>query len=265
MLMVAQRYIIDEQNGESYLKDRIRHLIYITTGSLSFIRIIEWQEIFKWLDPAVSDRILDVACGGGELSLKIAEKGCEVHGIDLIEDAISMAKRLAEIEAISCEFGVGNAENLPYPSEYFDKVVCSSALEHFSDDLKALREMHRVLKPNGKLVLTTDSFTYPVSEELKELHKRIAYVVNYYTRETLKEKLKISGFMMIRSKYLLNSRITSFFFRIGIKLNWSGPLWLATSLVAYPLCLTSDKLFGVEDKGFTLIIEACKPNGVGIT
>jgi ubiquinone/menaquinone biosynthesis C-methylase UbiE len=243
----------------------IRHLTYKWIGTPNFIRLIEWRTMLEWLDPKDGERVLDVACGGGVLSLKIAEKECEVHGIDLIEDVISRAKNLAEIEGISCEFEVGNAENLSYPSEYFDLVVCSSALEHFSDDLKALREMNRVLKPNGKLVLTTDSFTYPVSQELNELHKRIAYVVNYYTRETLEEKLKISGFMKIRSKYLLNSRITSFFFRIGIKLRWSGTLWMVTSLVAYPLCLTSDKLFGIENKGFTLIIEAYKPNGVGFT
>ena len=72
---------------------------------------------------------------------------------------------------------------MPYPDEYFDKVVCSSSLEHFKDDIKALKEMHRVLKPNGSVVLTTDSFAYPISDELKEMHKEIAYVVNYYTPE----------------------------------------------------------------------------------
>ena len=73
---------------------------------------------------------------GGTLSLKIAEKGCEVHGIYLSEDAINSAKRLAEREKIACEFNVGNAEDLPYPDGYFDKVICSSSLEHFKDDIK---------------------------------------------------------------------------------------------------------------------------------
>ena len=131
-------------------------------------------------------------------------------------------------------------------------------MEHFKDDIKALKETHRILKPNGTVVLTTDSFTYPVRDELKEEHRKIAYAVNYYTRETLKERFEISGFEMCRSKYLLNSRITSFFFKIGVELRWSGILWMVVSFIAYPLCLMSDRLFGVRDKGYTLIAEGEK-------
>ena len=195
---------------------------------------------------------------GGALSLKIAERGCKVHGIELSEDAINSAKRLAEREKIACEFKVGSAEDLPYPDGYFDKAVCSSSLEHFKDDIKALRGMNRVLKLNGSVVLTTDSFNYPVSEELKEMHRKIAYIANYYTIEKLKERFEIAGFEMNRNKYLLNSWLTSFFFKSGVKIKWSGKLWMVVSFIAYPLCLVSDRLFGVKDKEYTLIAEAEK-------
>lgn len=239
-------------------KSYIRHLIYKTMGSSSFIRRIEWRSILEYLDLKEGERILDVACGSGELSLKIAEKGYEVYGIDLSEDAINMAKCFSERERIACKFEVGSVEDMPYSDGYFDKIVCSSSLEHFKDDIKALKEMHRVLKPNGRVVLTSDSFTYPISDELKEIHRKIAYVVNYYMRETLKERFEITGFEVGRSKYLLNSRITSFFFKIGIKTNWSGRLWLVASFIAYPVCLVSDRLFGAKDKGYTLIGEGKK-------
>ncbi len=214
--------------------------------------------MLEWLDPKEGERILDIACGGGELSLKIAEKGCEVYGIDMSENTIEGARHLSEREKIACEFEVGNAEDLPYPDGYFDKVVCSSSLEHFKDDINALKEMRRVLKPSASVVLTTDSFTYPISDELKERHRKIAYIANYYTIEKLKERFEIAGFEMNRSKYLLNSRITSFFFKVGIKIKWSGILWMAISFIAYPLCLVSDRLFGDKDKGYTLIAEAKK-------
>lgn len=188
--------------------------------------------------------------GGGELSIKIAECGCEVSGIDVSESGIEHAKRLAEREGITCEFRVGSAEDLPYPDGCFDKIVCSSSLEHFGDDIKALNEMNRVLKPDGSVVLTTDSFTYPISDELKDIHRKIAHVVNYYTRETLKGR-----FEMRRSEYLLNSWLTSLFFNFGIKIRWSGKLWMVVSFIAYPLCLISDGLFGVKGKGYTLIVE----------
>ena len=241
-----------------YMKELIRYWIYKTIGTLNFIRQIEWRNMLEYLDSKEGERILDVACGMGELSLKIAKKGYKVYGIDISENAISSAKRLAEREKIACEFKIGSAEDLPYLDGYFHKVVCSSSLEHFKDDIKALKEMHRVLKTNGKVVLTTDSFTYPISDELKEKHREIAYVVNYYTPEKLKERFENAGFEMNRSKYLLNSRITSFFVKIGIKIKWSGKLWMAICFIAYPLCLVSDRLFGVKDKGYTLIAEGEK-------
>ena len=245
---------------KEYMKELIRHWIYKTIDTSNFIRRLEWRSMLEWLDPKEGERILDVACGSGVLSLKIAEKGCEVHGVDISEDAINSAKRLSERKKIVCEFEVGSAEDLPYPDEYFDKIVCSSSVEHFGDDIKALKEMCRVLKPNGSVVLTTDSFTYPISDGVKEMHRTIAHVVNYYTAEKLKARFEIAGFEMNRSKYLLNSRIASFFVKMGIKLEWgkAGILWMVVSFIAYPLCLVSDGLFGMKGKGYTLIAEGRK-------
>ena len=195
--------------------------------------------------------------GGGQLSLKIAEPGCEVCGIYMSEDAMKYAKHLTEQEKIACEFEVGNAEDLPYPDEYFDKVVFSSSLEHIGDDMKALKEASRVLKPDGGIVLTVHSLTYLICDKIKERHRKIAYVVNYYTHETMKNKFEMIGFSIVRSKYLLNSRITTFFCKIGIKLGLSRVLWFSMFPLAY-LCLVSDKLFGVKDKEYTLIAEGEK-------
>ena len=154
-------------------------------------------------------------------------------------------------------FEVGNAEDLPYPDGYSDKGVFSSSLEHIGDDIKSLKEARRVLKPDGSIVLTVPSLTYLIADKIKERHRKIAYVVNYYTRETMEKKLEMTGFGMVKSKYLLNSRITTFFCKIGIKLGWTGVLWFCMFPVAY-LCLVSDKLFGVKDKGYTLIAEGEK-------
>lgn len=245
-------------NMNEYVKDQIRYLIYKTIGTLSFIRRMEWQSVFKWLNPKNGERILDIACGSGELGLKLAERGCEVYGIDISEAAISSAKRLSQMVKITCEFEVGDAEHLPYLDGYFDKIICSSSLEHFKDDLKALKEMRRALKPDGKLVLTTDSLTYPISNELKEKHRKRAFVVKYYTREQLKERFDICGLEMSRSAYLLNSRTTQFFVRLWIELNRFRILWRVISLVAYPLCLISERSSGMKDYGHTLIAEGKK-------
>lgn len=243
-------------------KDEMRlvilHRMYKYYFLANFIRGIEWRTVLQWLDPNEQQTILDVACGWGLLSLKIADSGCKVHGIDISEDAIRNAKLLAERKQVACEFGVGSADNLPYPDAYFDKVVCSSSLEHFENDIKALQEMNRVLKEKGTLILTVDSFTYPLDDRIKEEHKMVAHVVNYYTVELLSKKFDTAGFDMIRYNNLLNSPITSYFFKIGIKTRWRGLIWWITSPVAYYLCLVSDWLCGKKDVGYTLIAEGKK-------
>ncbi|MEM2990599.1 MAG: methyltransferase domain-containing protein, partial [Halobacteria archaeon] len=90
----------------------------------------------------------------------------------------------------------------------------SSSLEHFKNDVRALSEMYRVLNPNGLVILTTDSFTYPLSNQLKILHTHISHVVNYYTYKSIKKKFEVAGFNIVRTKYLLNSSITSFFHKL---------------------------------------------------
>lgn len=85
---------------KEYMKELIRHLMFKTVGELHFIRLIEWRSMLEWLDLKEGERILDVACGGGTLSLKIAESGCKIFGIDISEEAINRAKLLAERERI---------------------------------------------------------------------------------------------------------------------------------------------------------------------
>jgi len=257
MITLVHKFIIEKG---CKMKKLTKHLIYKTISTTNFIRRIEWRKMLEYLDPKEDERILDIACGNGTLALKIAERRCEVHGIDISKDSIDTARRLAEREKIACQFKVGNAENLPYPNMSFDKIVCSSSLEHFKNDISALKEMSRIIKPNGRLIITVDSFTYPITNELKEKHKKSSYVINYYTSEKLKKKFEIVGIKMNKSEYLLNSRITSFFFNIGIKMKWSGKIWILISFIAYPLCLVSDKLFGAKNKGYTLIAEGLKTN-----
>lgn len=240
------------------VKDHMRYFIYRMLGTAAFARRIEWRMMLKWLDPKKGERVLDIACGAGELSLKIADRGCEVYGIDMSEEAIQSARRLADRAKMKCGFKIGDAEHLPYPDGYFDKVVCSSSLEHFKNDAKALDEMRRVLKQDGRLILTVDSLTYPISAELKDRHRKMYAVKHYYTREGVAKALNAAGLNVYRSEYLLTSCLTSFFFKLWIRHSQSRILCLLVAFLGHPVFLISDKLFGVKDRGYTLIAEAIK-------
>jgi len=98
---------------------------------------------------------------------KNSERGCKVSGIDLSEDRIEMAESLGR--PYDCQFQIGNAEKLPFEAGIFDKMVSVCSLEHFDNDDRALAEMNRVLKNDGTLVLSVDSFTYAsIKKEIQD-------------------------------------------------------------------------------------------------
>lgn len=240
-------------------KTFVNYLLFKTIGTISFVRRIEWPIMINWLELKKNEKILDIACGEGSLTLKIAKKGCTVHGIDISFDAIKRAKYVSKQEKIYSSFEVGNAENLPYKNNSFDKIVCSSSLEHFINDITSLKEMYRVVKPNGLVVLTVDSFTYPIDKRLKEIHKNRHRVIKYYSSKTLNESLKKSGFNIKKDKYLLSSPITSYFIKnFTIQLKDSKVLFYIVSLIAYPLCIISEKFFSKKNVGYSLIALATK-------
>ena len=99
-------------------------------------------------------KFLSVACGGGELELYLCEKyGCAITGVDASSDGISNAQVKTTARGLErlASFEVGDAENLRFDGEMFDVVFCSGALCAFLE--KGPLEFHRVLKPQGKVVV----------------------------------------------------------------------------------------------------------------
>jgi ubiquinone/menaquinone biosynthesis C-methylase UbiE len=231
----------------------VKYLKYRFFWTTIFQRRVERPILLRWAQPHKNERILDVACGEGRFSLKIAERAGTVYGIDASSAAVDEAKSLSHKLKVDSHFRVGDAEDLPYPSNFFDKIVCSSSLEHFEHDLQALNEVNRVLKPHGKLVLTADSFTGPVGATTKERHKHRYRVVNFYTEATLKERFELTGFETVKSRYLLNTA-TARFFISGI-VNLPGVLYYLASFLACPFVLLAEKTTRNRDFGCTIIAE----------
>jgi|SRR3989344_347552 len=99
-------------------------------------------------------RILDIGCASGTLTKKISEICTgEITAIDAYNKAIAYArKRHPEIK-----FLVADAHKLPFKSNFFDLIVSYETIEHLIDPPKALKEIHRVLKRNGRAIIAMDS------------------------------------------------------------------------------------------------------------
>lgn len=104
------------------------------------------------------DRILDLCCGQGRHSLEMARRGLKnVDGLDRSHYLIQRAKGIARREGLNVKFREGDARKLPYPADTFDVVVILGNsfgyFETVQDDLRVLKEVCRVLKPWGRLLI----------------------------------------------------------------------------------------------------------------
>jgi ubiquinone/menaquinone biosynthesis C-methylase UbiE len=103
------------------------------------------------------ERVLDVACGTGivaRLAAQHVSPGGAVTGLDLNPGMLSLARTLPQPTDVKTEWREGSAVELPFSNAAFNVVLCQQGLQFFPDRLAALREMHRVLVPGGRLALS---------------------------------------------------------------------------------------------------------------
>lgn len=102
--------------------------------------------VLEWLDAQAGERILDLGCGDGQLTLRVAATGASVVGVDNSPAMVAAARG----RSVAAE--VGSAEALPFASKSFDAVFSNAALHWVRDQDAMMGQVHRVLKPGGRFV-----------------------------------------------------------------------------------------------------------------
>lgn len=111
-----------------------------------------------WLELRDGERVLDCGCGMGFYLMMLSRlRKLLLVGIDGDMGRLAWAAR----ERVPAALARGDIENLPFRDESFDKVLMSEVLEHLHDDTQGLRELFRVLKPGGTMVLSVPHGRYP--------------------------------------------------------------------------------------------------------
>ena len=131
--------------------------------------------------------VLDAGCGSGRTMQDLVDYG-QVHGIELEPEAAAIARsrRVGEVR-------IGRLEELPYDDSTFDLITCLDVIEHIPDDRGALRELRRVSKPGGWLLVAV-----PAYQALWSLHDRVNHHYRRYERLTLRQAALDAGWQVRR-------------------------------------------------------------------
>jgi len=141
------------------------------------------------------DQVLEVAPGPGYLSIELAKlRKLQIIGLDISETFVTIAQRNAQIAGVNVDFQHGNASAMPFDNDEFDFLMCTSSFKNFSEPIKALGEMHRVLKTGGKAWIS--DLRRDVSDE----------TIDRFVKDTMKVNGFGGAFMKYTFKHSLRPR-----------------------------------------------------------
>src|SRR5262245_47575379 len=174
-------------DGNAQLKERVRafwqehpcgtKFADAEPGTRRFYELVEQHRYEKeWHIPAAADfaatrglRVLEIGCGLGTDGAQFSAAGAAYTVIDLTDAAVDLARRRFELFDLPGTFCKADAENLDFPADSFDLVYSHGVLHHTPDTAKAVREIHRVLRPGGRaevMLYHRESYNYRINISL---------------------------------------------------------------------------------------------------
>lgn len=144
---------------------------------------------------AEGDHVLEVAPGPGYLSIELVKlRKLQITGLDISETFVGIARRNARDAGVTVDFQHGNAAAMPFENEMFDFLMCTSSFKNFSEPIKALNEIYRVLKPGGRAWIS--DLRRDASDE----------TIDSFVSDTMKVKGFGAAFMKYTFKHSLRPR-----------------------------------------------------------
>jgi ubiquinone/menaquinone biosynthesis C-methylase UbiE len=130
------------------------------------------RHLLPWIRQMQPGRsVLEIGCGIGLDTYKMAQQGLNVTAVDLTDVAVNTARQRFEREGLKARFLTADATALPFPDSSFDYVYSFGVLHHVQDTVGAIAQVHRVLKPGGEALIMLYN-----RHSLNELVHRIAGV-----------------------------------------------------------------------------------------
>lgn len=146
-----------------------------------------------------NDRILDLASGLGTSAIALAEEfGATVVGIELSSENIVKAQKLVEKKKLEnlVSFRNGMVDKLPFENNTFDYVLSECSFCLFKDKNKVAQEIHRILKPNGKVIISDIAIEKKLPFDIENLVFQVACIASAVSMSTYANYFKRNGFMI---------------------------------------------------------------------
>lgn len=138
-------------NEEMYSRFPTKNAYENKSFIVRFIEQARVRTVLKFSDIQKSDKVIEIGCEGGYL-LKKMPSAQEVVGLDIARNALEDARNFVKSDKI--KFVCADASNIPFEDFYFDKVICSQTLEHVDNPDRVVKEMFRIVKPGGIVVIS---------------------------------------------------------------------------------------------------------------
>jgi len=156
--MTPTTFVTAQRDAAPDMTDPLTERVRATWTAGDFGRIARGyargsSEFIARLGLEPGERVLDVACGTGNLAIPAARTGASVTGIDIASNLIAQARARAAVDRLSIAFDIGDAEQLPYATGSFDTVVTMFGSMFAARPERATAELLRVTRSGGRIVM----------------------------------------------------------------------------------------------------------------
>ncbi len=163
-------------DGKKMSKEEVKKRLEKADENFSESSDQRLEPVFRLVEEG---EILDVGCGVGGITKKISQKNIQVHGIDVLEASIEIAKEFNKTETNS--FEIRDLMKNQFTPNSFDGIIFLETIEHVENPALFLKEFHRILRPNGFIILSTPNATSL---------KNILYAISYKNKNKQKKMIK---------------------------------------------------------------------------
>lgn len=154
-----------------------------------------YDEVLLRIEKSAAKSVLDIGCGSGNILGQLVGRNMSLFGLDLSDAMVQVAENRLGNRALVT---VGDAEKLPYENSSMDLIVCNASFHHYPNPEKVLKEMYRVLKSDGSLLIGDPNLSFLLRVLMNPFIKYSnAGDYKIYSKSGFEKLLMANGFRMV--------------------------------------------------------------------